>query len=242
MDIVLPDSEAFRTATTVLDITPLNASVLRLRLKQPENFSYFAGQYVTIYKEDHIGRSFSLASVPGVDDFLEFHIQVIPNGTVSGWIQQALSPNDNITIGEAMGNCIYTNDNPMQPLALIGTGTGLAPLYGIVRTALFNQHKGDIRLYHGSRNPDNLYLQNTLRQLAEQHANVSYIPCLSGPEPTPGTLPGRANDIALNDIVNFSGWRVFLCGNTGMVNAGKRATFLAGASMQDIHADPFAHA
>jgi len=242
MDIVLPDSEAFRSTTTVMDIAPLNDSVIRLRLRRPENFHYFSGQYVTIYKEDHVGRSFSLASVPVMDDFLEFHIQVIPDGTVSSWIKQAVSPDDSITIGEAMGSCIYTGGNPAQPLVLIGTGTGLAPLYGIVRTALSSKHTGDIMLYHGSRHADNLYLQDALNRIAEEHTNFRYIPCLSGPESAPGTRHGRANDLALNDIAKFAGWRAFLCGNPSMVNASKRALFLAGVSMQDIHADPFSHA
>ncbi|NOZ52860.1 MAG: 2Fe-2S iron-sulfur cluster binding domain-containing protein [Gammaproteobacteria bacterium] len=243
MDITLPNSEAFRSITTVLNIAQLNDSVLRLRLKKPDNFNYFAGQYVTIYNNNGIGRSYSLASVPGTDDFLEFHIQVIPNGTVSNWIKQAVSVDDSITIGEAIGSGIYTNDNLKQSIALIGTGTGLAPLYGILRTALLKQHKGDIRLYHGSRSSANLYLQDALQQLANEHSAFTYIPCISGAEPLPEALTaGRANDVALKDIVNFKKWRVYLCGNADMVKASKRSIFLAGASMQDISADPFAHA
>jgi NAD(P)H-flavin reductase len=46
-------------------------------------------------------------------------------------------------------------------------------------------------------------------------------------------------DVALDDVPDLSGWRVYLCGNPAMVDAAKTKTFLAGASMQNIYADPF---
>ena len=45
------------------------------------------------------------------------------------------------------GSCFYLADDPTRPLLLIGTGTGLAPLAGIVRDALAQGHTGPIRLY-----------------------------------------------------------------------------------------------
>jgi NAD(P)H-flavin reductase len=50
---------------------------------------------------------------------------------------------------------------------------------------------------------------------------------------------GRAVDAALADFAQLSGWRVFLCGREDMVKAMQKKSFLAGASMQDIFADPF---
>jgi CDP-4-dehydro-6-deoxyglucose reductase, E3 len=49
------------------------------------------------------------------------------------------------------GSCFYEDIEPDQPLVLAGTGTGLAPLWGILRDALRRGHHGPIRLYHGAR-------------------------------------------------------------------------------------------
>ena len=241
MEIVLPDTQLLRKTTKVVDKTLLNDDVLRLRLEKPDNYDYRAGQYTTIFKDKSLGRSYSLASVPELDDYLEFHIKLFPDGKISQWLHNEASVGCTLTISEAIGNCIYLDKNLKQSMALIGTGTGLSPLYGIVRDALHKGHQGEIRLYHGVRTKQDLYLHNTLLELLEQHDNVSYIPCVSRENAQPPIVKGRASDIAVKDINDFSGWCVYLCGNPDMVNATKRSVFLAGASMQDIYADPFLH-
>ncbi len=77
------------------------------------------------------------------------------------------------------------------------------------------------------------------RQLAEQHQNFHYIPCLSGNHVPEGFSHGRVNDVALASFADLKDWRVFLCGHPEMVNQMKRMTFLKGASMKDIYADAF---
>jgi len=241
MEIVLPDTQLLRKTTKVVDKTLLNDNVLRLRLAKPDDYEYRAGQYTTIFKDKSLGRSYSLASVPDLDDYLEFHIKLFPDGKISQWLHNDVHIGVNLTISEAIGNCIYLDNNRQQSLALIGTGTGLSPLFGIVRDALHKGHQGEIRLYHGVRTKQDLYLHNTLLALLEHHGNVNYIPCVSRENLQPPFQEGRASDIAIKDISDFSGWCVYLCGNPDMVNNTKRSVFLAGASMQDIYADPFLH-
>jgi len=241
MEVVLPDTQLFRKTTEVVDKTLLGDSVLRLRLARPHDFTYFAGQYVTIFKNKTLGRSYSLASVPELDNFLEFHIKIIPGGKLSQWLANELSIGAIITVSEALGNCLYLEASRERPMAFIGTSTGLAPLYGVLRDALHRGHQGEIRLYHGVRSHNELYLHNELLQLANQHPNFSYIPCLSREAVEPPLRHGRASNIAIEEIGKFNGWCVYLCGNPDMVNTSKRAIFLAGASLQDIFADPFIH-
>jgi hypothetical protein len=40
-------------------------------------------------------------------------------------------------------------------------------------------------------------------------------------------------------LPDLTGWRVRLCGHPGMVEAARRAAFLAGAALHDIHSGPF---
>ncbi|MCX7187625.1 MAG: oxygenase, partial [Proteobacteria bacterium] len=89
------------------------------------------------------------------------------------------------------------------------------------------------------RHRGGLYLEAELAQLMGRHKNFNYVPCTSGDEPAAGYLPGRALDMALARHQDLGGWRVYLCGNPDMVNSAKRKTFFAGASLKDIHADPF---
>ena len=117
---------------------------------------------------------------------------------------------------------------------------GLAPLYGIARDALEQGRTSPIRLYHGSRNPQGLYLVNELRTFTDRYDNFSYTPCISGDAMSAdGYAQGQAIDVALDDVGKLAGWRVFLCGNPEMVKTAKKKAFLSGAAIQDIYADAF---
>ena len=108
-----------------------------------------------------------------------------------------------------------------------------------MRDALDCGHRSNIRLYHGSRHADGLYLGENLRQLAARHGNFRYIPCLSGDEVPAGYRAGRADVTAFTDLPDLAGWRVFLSGYPPMVHAAMRTAFLRGADLADIYADPF---
>ena len=239
MEIARPDDNLVSEETTVNSLEPLNAEVIRLRLKRPANYSYYPGQFLNLHNDQNISRSYSLASLAEGDDFLELHIRRVPGGKVSEWAHTRLAAGDKVRISQASGDCFYLPGRPEQPLLLIGTGTGLAPLFGILREALRQGHSGPIHLYHGSSTVDRLYLVETLTALAHDEGNIHYHPCVSRSEVPEGVGAGRASDLALAEQGNLAGWRVFLCGREEMVKATKQRAFLAGASLQDIYADPF---
>lgn len=241
MTVMRPEADLTRHAATVRELRALTSSIVEVSLQPEQAFSYRAGQFVRL---DHPGggsRCYSLASVPAVDDSLTLHVRAYPGGLVSQWVHHELQPGEQVSISDALGECFYIEGRPDQPLLLVGTGTGLAPLYGIVRDALTRGHEAPIHLYHGGRTAKDLYLSRELTALAIAHPQVHYHPCLSQPDETPlsGTHVGRASDLALQAFPDLKGWRVFLCGNPEMVRATQLQAFLAGAMLDEIHADPF---
>lgn len=239
IEIVLPESSRSTLEATVSGIEYLNADILGIRLKPSRPFSYKAGQFINFHKDATTSRCYSLASVPALDDDLLLNVRRIPGGLVSGWISESLKVGDTVMVSEATGDCFYVPGKAEQNILLIGTGSGLAPLYGIIRDALQNGHAGQIWLYHGSYNASGFYLVEELRKLARTHANFRYIPCVSEGVAQDGYAQGMVLDVALRDNPSLSGWRVFLCGNPDMVNAAKREAYLSGAAINDIFADPF---
>jgi ferredoxin-NADP reductase len=67
----------------------------------------------------------------------------------------------------------YPAETPDAPLWLIASGSGLAPLWGILREALRQQHSGPIHVVHRARTKEGHYLQLSLDVLATEHANLS---------------------------------------------------------------------
>lgn len=220
----------------------MNESIIRLRFEVPEGFSYRAGQYINLTRlSDELTRSYSLASIPS-DPYLELHIKRVPEGRMSGWLFDTVNEGDELSFFGPAGDCFYMPDDPGRTLLLVGAGTGLAPLYGILRDALEQGHQGNIHLFHASLATPGLYLIDELRALAEQHAQFDYTPCVLHGDAPVGGLQGNIADIPAAQLGSFNGFRVYLCGDPDIVNTLRQRVFMAGASMQDIHSDPFVFA
>ncbi len=239
IEVALPDAAMGKFQAQVTAVENLNSDILGIKLKPAQPFEYKAGQFINFFKDQTNARCYSLASVPALEEDLFINVRKVPNGLVSRWIFDNLKAGDIVTISGAAGDCFYVPGKPEQNILLIGTGSGLAPLYGIIRDALRNGHKGKISLYHGSYNIEGFYLVKELHKLAQAHSNFTYAPCVSEGEAPEGYARGMVLDVALNDNSDLSGWRVFLCGNPEMVKSAQQKTFFAGASMRDIFADPF---
>ena len=220
-----------RSRARIAGVERLTASVLRVHLQcDDEAFTYRAGQYLTMFREDGLGRSYSIASLPGGP--IELHVRVIAGGRMSGWLAGPEATGADVQIQGPSGECCYISGREDQPMLLVGTGTGLAPLYGIVRDALQEGHRGPVHLYHGALNDAGLYLQEDLRGLAAAHANFRYEPTtLDGGRPIDAVVRTRHPNVA--------GCRIFLCGDPAIVNGLRKQLYLAGAALNDIHADPF---
>lgn len=241
MQVTLPNLAADRFKATIKGLRILTSGIMEVSLKPYCEMNYRAGQFIHLFHPDGSSRSYSLASVPGLDDGLILHVREYPHGKLSSWIHHTLKPGDEVTVSEALGDCFYLPGNPDQTLLLIGTGTGLAPLLGIIKDALQQGHQGAIHLFHGAKETNGLYLRDELNQIHRIHPQFSYTGTVSSsPAPIPSDITrGRASDIALATHPDLKGWRIYLCGNPDMVKATQVQAFLANASLNDIHADPF---
>lgn len=241
----------------VLSSQLLSADVLQLRLVPTRPFPYFPGQFLNLVQQlngELLIRSYSIASIPNQDTYLELHLRLVPQGRMTTFAQ-TLKVGDTVQLRGPSGDCFYVAGRPDQPLLLIGTGTGLAPLYGILREALRSGHQGPITLLHGAQNPSGLYLVSELSALAQQHANLTYVPCvLQSSTLFTSAAPAAAWSAAVPLVEGslsqqlaarfpkLAGFRVFLCGAPALVQALRRQIFLAGASSREIFADAFAMA
>lgn len=239
MTIRLPDQSEFYRMGTVVANRLLNRNTILLIIAFEDAFEFNAGQFVNLQRSDGLTRSYSIANIPQQSNTLEFHVRRLLDGKFSAWLHDEVSVGDSIAVSEPRGHCFYIPERREEGILLVGTGTGLAPLAGILTDALANGHSGPIHLFHGSRDYEDLYRIGEMRQLAEQHPNFHYTPCLSGSEVPEGFAAGRVNDIVFAHITNLNSWRVFLCGHPEMVNQMKKQAFLKGASIADIYTDAF---
>jgi len=239
MEIRLPEQSELYSQGKVVENSMLNRNTLLLKVQCQDIQEYFAGQFVNLQREDGLTRSYSIANTPKESGILEFHIRELADGQFSSWLHNDIKMGDTIAVSEPQGHCFYIPERADEDLVLIGTGTGLAPLVGILHDALEKGHTGSITLFHGSSVLEDLYRVKEMRELAEKHVNFSYFPCISGNEVPEGFIAGRADVVAKENRTEWKNVRLFLCGHPDMVNSMKMDGFLSGVSMNDIYTDAF---
>ena len=238
----LPQFNDDKIDAEVIDKTDLNDSVFRLRLKA--DIDYKAGQFVNLWKDDIVTRSYSLASTHQ-DQFLEFHIKRIENGAFSEWAYNNLDVGKSLTIQGPLGECFYSLEDKQQPLLLTGIGTGLAPLYGIVKDALQQGHTGNISLVIGGKHEDNFYYAKELATLSKQYSNFTalHVAQENSTSPTEPTsievLQGDVYETIKARFPSLKGYSVYLCGAESFVKKMKRQCYLQDAKLADIYSDAF---
>jgi len=224
----------------IVEKRPLGAGVMALHLRPLQDFTAFAGQYVTLFLGDGTGRSYSIANIAAEDGFLELHVRRIPGGRMSGWIHDDAAVGDRIMLRGPAGNCFYVNEAREEfPILLAGTGTGLAPLLGVARDALRQGHRGEITLIHGALRTEDLYFRAELTALAAAHTNFRYVPCVLEAGERDDVTAGSLDQVALGFLGEPRATRVYFCGAPEMVALLKRKAFLAGVASRNIFSDPF---
>ncbi len=234
--IAPPDEAGERVDAVVRSIERLTPDIVRLRVEIDPAFVYRPGQFLELIAAKDLKRHYSLASHPEEDPFLEMHIRLHESGRMSRHLSERLAPADKVQIAGPSGTCFYEGVDADQPLVLVAAGTGLAPLWGILRDALRRRHRGPIRLYHGARNRGGLYLGQEMEALAKRHSKLTYRTCVLDPAAAHG------GDVAATVVSSETGLKdsaYFLCGGEKLVGRLKRELFLKGASLRQIRSDVF---
>lgn len=201
------------------------AQVLRLRVRPERPVRYQAGQHLVLWAGD-VARPYSLASLPGEDDFLEFHLDCRHSGAFCDTARQ-LQVGDPLRLGELRGGALhYDPEWQARPLWLLAAGTGLAPLWGILREALRQGHTGEIRVMHVAHEH---YLAEDLNELAGLHPglSVTFVTADGFQQALAGLQVKSRQTVAL------------ACGAPGRVEQFSRWLFIAGLPRNQLFADVF---
>ncbi|MBL8482955.1 MAG: 2Fe-2S iron-sulfur cluster binding domain-containing protein [Rhodocyclaceae bacterium] len=238
--IARPDNATLFRSALVVAKEMLAPAVYRLVLEPAAELSFRPGQFINLRRADGIVRSYSPAGLP--EDFLlELHVRRYANGALSRWIADELAAGDEVEISGPEGDCVLPDAPQERRLVLIGSGTGLAPLLGLVREALQRGGAAPIHLYHFARTGAGHYLHATLQDLQARHARLNYRACLpAGPEREDlldawEALARRAFCAGLTPEKSD----VFIAGHPEFVDAMHQRALGAGVAPGAIHTDPF---
>jgi CDP-4-dehydro-6-deoxyglucose reductase len=246
IEITLPGEDDISMPVCIASLQRISDTVMQVLLR-PENPGSMAecrpGQYITLTNALGVSRSYSIANDVRQDGVLELHVAATPQGQFSSWLFQAAQPGDMLRARGPAGDCFYAVEGERDyPLLLVGTATGLAPLYGILKEALSQGHTGSITLLHGGSTAQRLYFVDEMHALMHKHSNVAYEALvLHSGQGDERIRQGNIEQAALSRLVPalLAQTRVYLCGAPEFVTVLRKKIFLQGVRSANIFCDAF---
>lgn len=236
----------------------------------PENlkdtFSYKQGQYITVKvpirgKEER--RAYSMCSSPLEKD-IAIAVKQVQDGKVSTYLNQELKSGDHIEMMKPEGR-FFTElslEN-RKTYYFFGAGSGITPLYSIIKTILEEEPQSSVFLLYGNRNEDSIIFKAGLNQLIERYKGqlfVEYI--LSKPHREkvkgltgifkkgkinwPGKV-GRINNLIVSKYLKenpppYPTVEYFICGPGDMIDLVETELIKQGIEEKKIHTERFVNA
>ena len=227
----------------------LSHDVMRVQLQLPANnvFKYFAGQYLEFILRDGSRRAYSIATAPHVQETapgIELHIRHMPGGVFTDHVFGAMKEKE-ILRAEGPFGTFYLREDSDKPLVFLASGTGFAPIKGLLAHM---QHQGITRpvsVYWGGRRPEDLYQDAWMQTLAAAMPNVTYIPVVSDAQPEDNWTgrSGYVHQAVLDDFADLSGHEVYACGAPVVVDSARSSyTSQRGLPEEAFFADAFTSA
>lgn len=197
-----------------------------------------AGQCVTLHTEidgKPQCRAYTLSSSPQ-DPFWQVTIKDV--GLVSHHLHQTLQLGDEIRVDGPFGDFNLAVLPCERPL-LLSAGSGITPMWAMLRDELAKRPDADIRFIHSARSPEDVIFADDLTVLAEAHAGVRHALVL---EQAPAAYPwvGRLTPDMLRELApDLLARHVYLCGPAPYMAAVCTMLAELGLPAEQLHQESF---
>lgn len=230
----------------------LAGSVYLFRFSYPTNadWTFLAGQYMIFHipqkDSEHMARrQYSIASAPNERGFLDFIIEIVPDGVGSTYLHK-MEIGQELTMQGPAG--IFIHKQSENDLVMLATGTGIAPIYSIVvdrLTCNVKRKTPNIYLLWGLKYKEDIYLKKELDELASKNPNFKYKICLSqeknmsDPDCFMGRVTHGFEEQIKSSKLQATSYKFYICGSKHIVDSLR--TFLEEKNIpkNQIHFEKF---
>lgn len=164
---------------------------------------YRAGQFITFLIYLHgteYRRSYSFSSTPGIDAYPSVTIREKQNGEISRHILHHWKAGDPITALLPSGRfTLQGYANTPRDIFLLGAGSGITPLFSILKDILHHEPSAHIKLIYSNTSEERTIFYKQLRELARQHPDQLHIIHMYSNDP--GHIIRRLSNLSLEPLV-----------------------------------------
>lgn len=187
---------------------------------------FSAGQHLTIkvnINGETLYRTFSISSIPNVDNYLTLTIKRIKGGKVTNYLADNLKVGDTLEVTAPSGQFFLTPEPAHQKhYVMIAGGSGITPIYSMIGTILKFESKSKITLLYANRTSNSIIFKDKFAKWAKDFPTQLEVKHFLSEEENPNNaIKGFITKISLEELVNQYGKNkldFYLCGPEVMTN------------------------
>ncbi|MEP4533107.1 MAG: ferredoxin--NADP reductase [Cyclobacteriaceae bacterium] len=212
------------------------------------NFQYEPGQFITIIDEvngEKLRRAYSLCTTPFVDADPAVTVKRVPDGRMSNHINDNFKTGDVVQVMEPMGKFTTKYDNDKVRKAIFfGGGSGITPLFSIMRSVLLKENFSKVVLVYGNRSEDYVIFRDELNKLSEEYGGRFQLIHILEEDPSGVThYHGRPTTDMIGDVlqeIDFGDMaEYYICGPQPMMDVVKDGLIRADVDTDKIMMESF---
>lgn len=199
------------------------------------DYHYKPGQFLTLrlpMDGRHVPRCYSMSSAPMVDSTLRVTVKRVHQGRGSNWLCDRLQVGDHVEVMPPAG--VFTPRALDGDFLLLGGGSGITPVFSILRSALL-QGQGRITLLYANRDERSVIFRDELKALAAAHPSrlqvIHWLDSVQG-------VPSVAQLAELAKPFRMA--QAFICGPGPFMDAAVAALQAVEMAPEQIHVERFA--
>lgn len=212
-------------------------------------YQYKAGQYLTfsvVINGEEVRRSYSMCSSPLTGEQITIAVKEVEGGRMSTYLNRNIKEGDVLDIMPPMGKFILEpNESEANHYFLFGGGSGITPLFSIIKTALKAEPNSKCYLVYANRDEDSIIFKDEIDALEAAHDNLKVIHTLDNPK---GAWMGHrgyltketVSEIARQELgLNYPVAQYYTCGPSPMMDVVVEGLKTIGVRDENIHTEYF---
>ena len=160
---------------TITKITAETPESITMELAADQKLIYQAGQFITLVFIKENGtedrRSYSFSSAPLLNESNKITIKKVPNGAYS---RELLKMKVGVSLHYSGINGLFTlpqNIDSYLHYFFIAAGSGITPIFSLIKTILFSSSNTKINLIYSNKNEDSAIFLQEIKALAKQYGS-----------------------------------------------------------------------
>lgn len=223
-----------------------DAVVISFEVPEPlkDSFSYLPGQYISLETEIDgvsVRRSYSLCSSPE-EDLLRVGVKKVKQGVFSSFVNESLKAGKTLDVSLPEGRFIYDSKKYGKPLLAVAAGSGITPIFSILKAFLKQNNPASFTLIYGNKSPEQAMFYKELKELETKYPEQLKIHWVFSQTSHNGALFGRITPSVINFVLNEEKTlpeHAFLCGPEPLILSTSEQLQRKGVVAENIHFELF---